>query len=97
MGDALCVVHAVFQVPQELDGPARFGFIVSKSVGNAVQRNLVRRRLKSIAHQHIVEGLTGVDVVIRARPQSLHASFTQLEESVAGALVRLQRKRAAHS
>src|SRR5690606_25028160 len=28
--------------------PARFGFIVSKAVGNAVRRNLIRRRLKAI-------------------------------------------------
>ncbi|MFP3671245.1 ribonuclease P protein component, partial [Priestia sp. SIMBA_032] len=28
----------------------RFGFIVSKAVGNAVHRNLVRRRLKAVAY-----------------------------------------------
>ena len=29
-------------------GPARFGFTVSKKVGNAVERNRVRRRLREI-------------------------------------------------
>jgi len=32
---------------------ARFGFIVSKSVGNAVERNRVRRRLRSIAAEYV--------------------------------------------
>ena len=30
------------------DGPVRFGFTVSKKVGNAVERNRVRRRLREI-------------------------------------------------
>ena len=30
------------------EGPARFGFTVSKKVGNAVERNRVRRRLREI-------------------------------------------------
>ena len=29
----------------------RFGFIVGKTVGNAVRRNLVRRRLKAAAYE----------------------------------------------
>ena len=44
----------------------RFGFIVSKKVGTAVQRNLVRRRLKAICLEAIVDGgVRGVDVVVR--------------------------------
>ena len=30
------------------DGPVRFGFTVSRKVGNAVERNRVRRRLREI-------------------------------------------------
>jgi len=30
------------------EGPVRFGFTVSKKVGNAVERNRVRRRLREI-------------------------------------------------
>ena len=33
-------------------GPARFGFTVSKKVGNAVERNRVRRRLREIVRLH---------------------------------------------
>ena len=39
----------VLQARKRVDeGPARFGFTVSKKVGNAVERNRVRRRLREI-------------------------------------------------
>jgi len=39
----------VLQARKRMDnGPARFGFTVSKKVGNAVERNRVRRRLRDI-------------------------------------------------
>lgn len=88
MGDATCIVHAVFRAPE----PARFGFIVSKAVGNAVQRNLVRRRLKTIADRQLQRGLSDVDVVIRARPESLKAPFVELEREVNRSIDRLLRK-----
>lgn len=91
VGDANSVVHAVFRAPG--DGPTRFGFIVSKAVGNAVQRNLVRRRLKTIAERQIRAGLESTDVVIRALPGSLHAPFATLEGEIDRSLTRLQRRR----
>ena len=36
---------------------ARFGFIVSKKVGTAVRRNLVRRRLKAVCHEALADGV----------------------------------------
>lgn len=47
---------------------ARFGFVVSRKVGNAVNRNRVRRRMKAVAGELIATGTTGVDVVVRALP-----------------------------
>ena len=35
------------------DGPARVGFTVSKKVGNAVERNRVRRRLREIVRHAV--------------------------------------------
>ena len=48
--------------------PLRFGFIVSKAVGNAVNRNLVRRRLKALGRAVVDTGRGGEDVVIRVLP-----------------------------
>ncbi|MFA5605832.1 MAG: ribonuclease P protein component [Leucobacter sp.] len=85
VGGANCIVHAVFRSPEM---PARFGFIVSKAVGGAVVRNLVRRRLKTIAQRHLADGLTGVDVVIRALPASAEAPFAVLEQEVGRSLAK---------
>jgi len=73
------------------DEPARFGFIVSKAVGGAVTRNLVRRRLKSIADRRLMAGFTGADVVFRALPASAAAGFAELEREVTRSLDRATR------
>ncbi len=71
-----------------MDDPARFGFIVTKKVGNAVHRNLVRRRLKAIARNLVDDGFGGVDVVIRALPSSVDADWATLRTEVSDAVNR---------
>jgi ribonuclease P protein component len=92
VGGALCITHAVFRSPED---PARFGFIVSKAVGNAVTRNLVRRRLKTIAQRSINEGLSGVDVVFRMLPPSASVAFADLEREANRAMSRFLRETGA--
>lgn len=76
--------HTVIYVLRNEDGcGARFGFIVSKAVGNAVTRNTVRRRLKAICRTLPVGG---VDVVIRALPAAKDATWKTLSEEVASVL-----------
>ena len=58
--------------------PMRFGVIVSKAVGNAVERNTVRRRLKALGRGLVDAGLTGEDVVIRVLPGSASATWDSL-------------------
>lgn len=65
---------------------ARFGFIVSKKVGTAVRRNLVRRRLKAASRELVDGGATGVDVVVRALPTAATADYPALRADVASAL-----------
>ncbi|MWB97444.1 ribonuclease P protein component [Agromyces seonyuensis] len=62
--------------------PARFGFIVSKKVGNAVCRNSVRRRLKAASRGLVDAGFSGVDVVFRALPSAADAGWDALERDV---------------
>lgn len=66
----------------------RFGFIVSKAVGNAVTRNLIRRRLKSVCHSLIGAADAATDVVVRALPSARDASWQQLHDEVFAALAR---------
>lgn len=88
VGGAFCITHAVLRAPGD---PARFGFIVSKAVGNAVTRNLIRRRMKMIVERRLHAGIDGVDVVFRALPAITEASFEQLEGEINRALDRLDR------
>ncbi|RGE17337.1 ribonuclease P protein component [Leucobacter sp. wl10] len=93
VGGAFCITHAVFRAPGQ---PARFGFIVSKAVGNAVTRNLIRRRLKTVVERRLRTGIVGVDVVFRALPAVAGASFEQLEREMNRALDRVERELIAH-
>lgn len=68
-------------------GASRFGFIVTKSVGNAVVRNLVRRRLRCVGRDLLGVLPVGTDVVMRALPGSdqvpwatLHSEITHVLE-----------------
>lgn len=73
------------------DRSPRFGFIVSKQVGNAVTRNTVRRRLKAVCAEELPGVLVGADVVIRALPAAATTDYAALRDEVARCL----RKKAA--
>lgn len=72
--------------------PARFGFIVAKTVGTAVTRNTVRRRLKAVAFEFVAQTYPGTDVVIRALPSSAEAPWSELREEFVNAMARISRK-----
>ncbi|MEY4451699.1 MAG: hypothetical protein RLZZ380_820 [Actinomycetota bacterium] len=61
---------------------ARFGFIVSKAVAGAVGRNLVKRRLRSIASEILQTHPTGFNVVIRALPEAKGYEWNRLQQEV---------------
>jgi ribonuclease P protein component len=65
---------------------ARFGFIVSKKVGSAVRRNLVRRRLKAACRELVDDGAVGIDVVVRALPSAAAADFGSLRAEIVTAV-----------
>ena len=58
--------------------PARFGFIVSKAVGGAVERNLLRRRMRAVSRELVDAGASGMDVVVRALPGSAQRGWASL-------------------
>ncbi|MCX7522759.1 ribonuclease P protein component [Microbacterium sp. STN6] len=66
----------------------RFGFIVGKSVGNAVTRNRVRRRLKAICRELIPHVDPGMEIVIRALPASAGATWATLQDEIIRAVTR---------
>ena len=65
------------------------GLVVSKAVGPAVTRNLVKRRLRHLSRERL-ESLPGSAVlVVRALPASADASYATLGDDLDRALTRV--------
>jgi ribonuclease P protein component len=78
------------------DGPVRLGFTVSKKVGNAVERNRVRRRLREIVRLSGTTRMqTGHDYVLVGRKAALNVPFERIAEEFDGALRRVHAGRAS--
>jgi ribonuclease P protein component len=76
------------------DGAIRIGFTVSRQVGNAVERNRVRRRLREIVRLSAAAGTAqlspGHDYVLIGRRTALAAPFAYMLRELDAALVRIQ-------
>jgi ribonuclease P protein component len=82
---ATVVVHALFD---ESEAFPRIGFVVSKSVGMAVQRNRVKRRLRAVMNARLATLPSG-RVVVRALPAAAAVHFQVLSADVDRCLDRL--------
>ena len=85
------VVHALHDgLPDGCDDGPKIGLVVSKSVGSAVQRHRVSRRLRHAAFHLINDDATDLGprarVVIRALPGSRDAISARLESELRAAL-----------
>jgi ribonuclease P protein component len=71
-------------------GPPRMGFTVSRQVGNAVERNRVRRRLREVVRLAPAETLrTGHDYVLIGRRAALALPFGDMLRDLDAALHRV--------
>ena len=68
--------------------PARVGLVVSKAVGNAVTRNLVKRRLRHQMAGRLAALPGGTSIVLRALPPAASASSAELAAELDAALAR---------
>lgn len=68
VGTATVVVHG-WRDHQAGVGPL-IGFVVSKSVGSAVTRNRVKRRLRHLVREHLTSAPSDARLVVRALPSA---------------------------
>jgi ribonuclease P protein component len=74
-------------LPRGDEAPARFGFTVTKKVGNAVVRNRTRRRLKEAARLLLREQpISGFDLVLIGREATRGRAFALLKDDLHRAL-----------
>ena len=91
-GRRLLTGHLLVRGRDEAQAPL-VGFVVSKAVGNAVVRNKVRRRLRSVLRGYLPTLPGGSLLVIRAHPQAAAARQADLAaelDLVVGTLMRRQ-------
>ena len=94
-GRRTLVVHVVrtdAASQEREDAATRVGFVVSRSVGSAVVRNRVKRRLRALTAARVEKLPSGLLVVVRALPPAGAAPFAvlaaDLDAGLARALVR---------
>lgn len=75
--------HLVIYLKRDEAAPhARFGFVVAKTVGGAVKRNLVKRRLREISRELMPDLGQQLSVVVRALPGSAELEWNKLREEL---------------
>lgn len=82
-GRASVVVHARAFPPsvERTTGP-RFGLVVSKAVGNSVQRHRMSRRLRHICAELVEPEYETIDFVVRALPPATEVDHARLRSEV---------------
>lgn len=83
-GSRRLVVHYGCTAPPAT--PPLVGFVVSRAVGGAVERNRVKRRLRGLMASRVTELPDSALVVVRALPAAAGASSDELGRDLAAAL-----------
>ena len=81
---------AFYRENQSIAGP-RVGFTVGKVLGGAVDRNRIRRRMRSAVRNHLRELARPLDLVLHPRKSVLTLKFAQLDAEIAQVFAAVQR------
>ncbi|HEX5090070.1 MAG TPA: ribonuclease P protein component [Nocardioides sp.] len=87
-GGAALVVH-LLDAGAEPAGSPQVGFVVGKTVGGAVVRNRVKRRLRHLVKNHMTTLPPSSTVVVRALPATASMSSAELEAELTRSLRRV--------
>ena len=91
------VVHVMSPETENLSEPARrdvrAGFVVSKAVGGAVDRNRVKRRLRHLVRDRLAQLPPGTDLVVRALPGAAGRRYQEMALDFDAALAAARRRK----
>ena len=68
-------------LPNDL-GTTRIGISAARSLGNAVQRNRAKRRLREALRECLPEIPAGWDIIVIARPEIVDAEWTRIRNGI---------------
>jgi len=87
-GSPALVVHLL--VDRSLDDePPKVGFVVSRALGSAVDRNVVKRRLRHIVKEFLTMLPPSSELVVRAQPVAASMTSAELRVELARCLQRV--------
>ena len=87
-GSPALVVHLLVDPSIEGEEP-KAGFVVSKAVGSAVVRNLVKRRLRHVVRDFLTTMPASSELVVRAQPVAATMTSAELRAELARCLQRV--------
>lgn len=87
-GSPALVLHLLLDSSLESE-PPKVGFVVSKGVGSAVVRNLVKRRLRHIVRDFLTTLPASSELVVRAQPVAATMTSSELRVELARCLQRV--------
>ena len=82
-----------FYRENQVDAAPRVGFTVGKVLGGAVDRNRIRRRMRSAVRNHLSELVRPLDLVLHPRKSVLTLEFSQLDAEIMQVFAAVQRGR----
>ena len=77
-------------------GRSRFSVVAGRSIGNAVERNRAKRRLREILRLRITTILDGWDIIILARRAIQDATYAELQTALDDLLKRADLSKNQH-
>ena len=90
-GKRIRTEHLDLRIGASLLHHPRVGFIVPKHGRSIVERNQLKRRLREIVRQTILQRIVPVDMIVRARAEAYSATFASLERELVSERARIDR------